>query len=244
MKPLRAVMKRFYDGGGRLVDSSPMYGQAEAVTGKLARDLGITDKLFMATKVWTRGREAGIAEMERSEKLMRGGPLDLIQVHNLVDLDTQLETLIRWRAEKRVRYIGVTHSSDRAHEALTQVVERAPIDFVQLNYNLMDRDADKRLLPAAAHKGVAVLVNVPFGNGALFRRVRGAKLPPWSKEVGAKSWAQLFLKFVVSHPAVTCALPATSDPAHMTDNIGACHGHLPTAKQRARIAAFFDALPG
>lgn len=242
MAPLWGVLRNFFDGGGRLVDSSPMYGEAETVVGRLAADLGITDKLFMATKVWTRGREAGIAQMERSRKRLGGGRLDLIQVHNLVDLRTQLDTLKAWREEGRVRYIGVTHSRTSYQDDLVRIVEREPIDFVQFNYNIAARNAEKRLLPAAADHGVATLINEPFENGALFRRVRGAELPEWAGELGIASWAQFFLKFIVGHPAVTCVIPATSDPKHAADNVGAGHGKLPDAKQRARMLRYFETV--
>lgn len=242
MRPLEQVLQNFYDGGGRLVDSSPMYGRAETVVGRLAERLDIADDLFMATKVWTRGREAGVEEMATSRERMGGGHLDLIQVHNLVDLQTQLDTLKAWRDEGRVRYIGVTHYTVSGHDRLTQIVEREPIDFVQFNYNILTRDAEKRLLPAAADNGVATLINEPFERGSLFGRVKGESLPEWTKELGIESWAQLFLKFIVSHPAVTCAIPATSDPEHATDNIGAAHGSLPDADQRERMASLVRSL--
>ncbi|OLO11895.1 hypothetical protein BTW10_07155 [Chromohalobacter japonicus] len=242
MRPLEQVLQNFYDGGGRLVDSSPMYGRAETVVGRLAERLDIADDLFMATKVWTSGREAGVEEMATSRERMGGGHLDLIQVHNLVDLQTQLDTLKAWRDEGRVRYIGVTHYTVSGHDRLTQIVEREPIDFVQFNYNILTRDAEKRLLPAAADNGVATLINEPFERGSLFGRVKGESLPEWTKELGIESWAQLFLKFIVSHPAVTCAIPATSDPEHATDNIGAAHGPLPDADQRERMASLVSSL--
>lgn len=242
MQPLEKVLQNFYDGGGRLVDSSPMYGRAETVVGRLAERLGIVDDLFMATKVWTRGEEAGIEEMETSRERMGGGHLDLIQVHNLVDLQTQLDTLKAWRDEGRVRYIGVTHYTVSGHERLAQIVEREPIDFVQFNYNIATRNAEKRLLPAAADNGVATLINEPFERGSLFGRVKGESLPEWTRELGIESWAQLFLKFIVSHPAVTCAIPATSDPEHAADNIAAANGPLPNADQRERMASLVRSL--
>lgn len=241
MEPLRGVMRAFFDGGGRVVDSSPMYGRAEAVVGRLAGDLGIAEELFMATKVWTRGRDSGIAQMQRSRERMGGGRLELIQVHNLVDLDTQLATLRRWRDEGRVRYIGITHSRDSAHDDLARIVAREPIDFVQLNYNIAARNAERRLLPAAADNGVATLINEPFESGRLFGRTRRQSLPPWAREeLGIESWAQYFLKFIVSHPAVTCAIPATSDPAHSADNIAAAHGPLPDARTRERMLRYLE----
>ncbi len=237
MAALEGVMRAFYDGGGRLVDSSPMYGSAETVVGRLAERLEIADELFMATKVWTRGRDDGIEQMEQSRERMGGGRLDLIQVHNLVDLRTQLETLKRWRDEGRVRYIGVTHYTTGYHDDLAKIVEREPIDFVQLNYNIGARNAEKRLLPAAADNGVATLINEPFESGRLFGRVDGRSVPEWARaELGIETWAQFFLKFIVGHPAVTCAIPATSDPQHSADNIGAAHGPLPDTEQRERMA--------
>ncbi|MDX1609482.1 MAG: aldo/keto reductase [Halofilum sp. (in: g-proteobacteria)] len=243
MEPLRGVMRAFFDGGGRVVDSSPMYGRAEAVVGRLATDLGIQDDLFMATKVWTRGREAGIEQIERSERLMAGGRLDLVQVHNLVDLETQLATLRRMQQTTQVRYIGVTHYTDGSHEQLARIVENEPIDFVQFNYNIMARNAERRLLPAAAANGVATLINEPFESGRLFRRVRGQAVPQWARaELGIDSWAQYFLKFIVGHPAVTCAIPATSKPVHSADNIGAAHGPLPDAALRRRMLRHLENL--
>uniref|UniRef100_UPI0024695128 aldo/keto reductase n=1 Tax=Chromohalobacter sp. 296-RDG TaxID=2994062 RepID=UPI0024695128 len=242
MQPLEKVLQNFYNGGGRLVDSSPMYGRAETVVGRLAERLGIVDDLFMATKVWTRGEEAGIEEMETSRERMGGGHLDLLQVHNLVDLQTQLDTLKAWRDEGRVRYIGVTHYTVSGHERLAQIIEREPIDFVQFNYNIATRNAAKRLLPAAADNGVATLINEPFERGSLFGRVKGESLPEWTRELGIESWAQLFLKFIVSHPAVTCAIPATSDPEHAADNIAAANGPLPNADQRERMVSLVRSL--
>jgi len=237
MAPLEGVMRAFHDGGGRLVDSSPMYGSAETVVGRLAERLDIADELFMATKVWTRGGDDGIEQMEASRERMGGGRLDLIQVHNLVDLRTHLETLKRWRDEGRVRYIGVTHYTSSHHDDLARIVERESIDFVQFNYNIGARNAENRLLPAAGDNGVATLINEPFESGRLFGRVEGRSVPEWArKELGTATWAQFFLKFIVGHPAVTCAIPATSDPQHSADNIGAAHGPLPNADQRERMA--------
>lgn len=242
MRPLLGVMRAFHAGGGRVVDSSPMYGRSEAVIGALARELDITGDLFMATKVWTTGRAAGIAQMERSARRMGVRRLDLIQVHNLLDLRTQIDTLKRWRDEGRVRYIGVTHSSVSAHDELVRVVETERIDFVQLNYNMAVRHAEQRLLPAAAGRGVATLINEPFGNGSLFRRTRGRPLPGWAVELGCSSWAQYFLKFILGHPAVTCVIPATSDPDHAADDVRAGYGRLPDAAERERMAQHFASL--
>ncbi|OEY68100.1 aldo/keto reductase [Marinobacter sp. X15-166B] len=242
MAALRQVLNHFYQGGGRVVDSSPMYGHAETVVGQLAADLGIADELFMATKVWTRGQQEGIAQMQRSAQRMGGGPLELMQVHNLVDTEAHLETLKAWREEGRIRYIGVTHSRTRAFDELTRLCEQEPLDFVQFNYNIHEREAEKRLLPAARENGVATLINEPFAKGSLFRLVRGQALPDWAADLGVASWAQFFLKFIVSHPAVTCAIPATSNPEHALDNIGAAHGYVPDLKERRRMAEHVQAM--
>lgn len=235
--PLRQVLQRFVALGGRVVDSSPMYGRAEAVVGELAEALGLRDRLFLATKVWTSGREAGLAQMEESRRRFRTPRLDLLQVHNLVDWRTHLATLRDWQRAGRIRYTGVTHYTASAHDDLEQVLRSEPLDFVQLNYSLVEREAERRLLPLAAERGVAVLVNRPFAEGALFRRVRGQALPSWAAELGCASWAQLFLKWIVAHPAVTCVLPATRRPEHLEDNMQAGLGPLPDAAQRERIAA-------
>jgi diketogulonate reductase-like aldo/keto reductase len=236
-EPLRQVLRRFVELGGRLVDSSPMYGQAESVVGELASELALRDKLFVATKVWTSGREAGLAQMEESLRRLRGARLDLMQVHNLVDWRTHLRTLTDWKRAGRVRYIGVTHYTAGAYGELEQVIKSEPLDFVQLNYSVVEREAERRLLPLAAERGLAVLVNRPFAEGALFRRVRGQTLPSWAPEAGCHSWAQLFLKWIVAHPAVTCVIPATSRPEHLEDNMQAGVGRLPDAALRNRIRA-------
>jgi len=235
-KPLADVLRAFVDLGGRVVDSSPMYGRSEEVLGDLAVRLGVREQLYVATKVWTRGREAGIAQMEDSEKKLRGR-VDLMQVHNLVDVETHLATLRKWKAEGRVRAIGVTHYTSSAYDDLAAVLRREPIDFVQLNYSLAEREAEQRILPLAQERGIRVLVNRPFGAGSLFRETRNKPLPPFAKDLGCGSWAELFLKFVVSHPAVTCAIPATSKVEHLRQNMNAGVGVMPDAKMRARIAA-------
>ncbi|HEX5816886.1 MAG TPA: aldo/keto reductase, partial [Methylomirabilota bacterium] len=202
------VLQRFAELGGRVVDSSPMYGRAEAVVGELAAELGLRDRLFLATKVWTRGREAGVAQMEASRRHLGAKVVDLMQVHNLVDWRTHLTTLRDWKQAGRIRYLGVTHYTASAHGELESVIRTEPLDFVQLNYSLAERDAERRLLPLAADRGVAVLVNRPFAEGGLFRRVRGRAVPPWAAEIGCQTWAQLFLKWIVAQPAVTCVIPA------------------------------------
>jgi len=244
---LAEVLGELVAAGGTVVDSSPMYGRSEAVLGELARALQLERRLFVATKVWTTGRDAGIRQMERSVELLgnRTAPsgargADLVQVHNLVDLETQLGTLRTWKDAGRIRYLGVTHYQASAHDEVARVVRRHPIDFVQINYSVTERAAERSLLPLLADRGVAVLINRPFGGGGLFSRVRGRALPPWAVELGIASWAQLFLKYVIAHPAVTAAIPATSRLDHLRDNVRAGSGPMPDAATRRRIAALFD----
>jgi diketogulonate reductase-like aldo/keto reductase len=225
--------------GGRVVDSSPMYGSAETVTGQLAAELGPAARFFVATKVWTTGKQAGIRQMEDSMRKLRVQRLDLLQVHNLVDVDTQLGTLDEWKAAGRVRYIGITHYHAGAHQELERCLARRAVDFLQVNYSVAEPEADHRLLQVAAERGVAVIVNRPFAAGAMFRQVRGKALPGWAKGIGCGSWAQVFLKWILSHPAVTCVIPATRDPAHLVDNLAAASGPLPDAAMRRRIRAEF-----
>jgi diketogulonate reductase-like aldo/keto reductase len=239
---LREVMEVFSSMGGRVVDSSPMYGAAESVVGELAADLDLEDRLFFATKVWTSGRTEGIRQMENSFKRMRVQRMDLLQVHNLVDIETHTETLLEMKLAKKTRYIGITHYSASAHEEVARWLRSGKYDFLQINYSLAERDAEQKLLPLAIEKNVAVLANRPFGEGGLFRKVRGKALPPWAAELGIESWAQYFLKWIVSHPAITCAIPGTGNPAHMKDNLGAGRGSLPDVAARRRMAAYFDAL--
>lgn len=238
-EPLKAVLRAFVQAGGSVIDSSPMYGSSETVVGDIAHELGLHKQLFLATKVWTQGREAGLRQMEESFKRLRTQRMDLMQVHNLVDYRTHLETLRRWKEQGKVRYIGVTHYTASAYDQLVRVLETEDLDFVQLNYSLAEREAEKRLLPLAAEKRLAVLVNRPFAEGQLFRRTRGKPLPPWAKEIGCTSWAQFFLKFVVSHPAVACAIPATAKIDHLTDNMRAGLAPLPDAATRERMARYF-----
>lgn len=240
--PLGRVLDTFSQAGGRVVDSSPMYGAAESVVGELAAELGLGDKLFMATKVWTRGREEGVRQMEASLRRMRVQRMDLMQVHNLVDVATHTETLKAWKDAQRVRYIGITHYTSSAYAELERWLGTGHYDFLQINYSLAERDSERRLLPLAAEKRVAVIANRPFAEGGLFRRVRGKGLPPWAAELGIRSWAQYFLKWIVSHPAVTCAIPATTNPEHMADNVAAGLGPLPDAAARGRMADYFDSL--
>ena len=237
--PLRDVLRRFVDLGGRVVDSSPMYGAAEAAVGDLAGELGVRDALWVATKVWTTGRAAGVVQMARSLQLLRGKRLDLMQVHNLVDWQTHLATLREWKAAGCIRYLGVTHYSAAGHDALERVMRREPLDFVQLNYSLAEREAERRLLPLARERGIAVLVNRPLAQGALVSQARRRALPPWATEVDCTSWAQLVLKWILAHPAVTCVIPATRRVEHLEDNMQAGVGRLPDAAMRERITALF-----
>lgn len=237
-EPLREVLRRFVTLGGRVVDSSPMYGTAEEVVGDLAAALGVRDSLFLATKVWTAGREAGVAEMERSLRRLRAARLDLLQIHNLVDWPTHLRTLRAWKEAGRIRYLGVTHYVASAHDELERIMRAEPLDFVQVNYSLGEPEAERRLLPLARERGVAVLVNRPFVEGQLFRRVRGRSLPSWAAEFDCASWGQFFLKWILAHPAVTCVIPATAKPTHLADNMRAGTGALPDAATRARMAAY------
>jgi diketogulonate reductase-like aldo/keto reductase len=235
--PLREVLQRFVGLGGRLVDSSPMYGAAESVVGDLGADLAITDKLFVATKVWTSGREAGVAQMEESFRRLRAKRLDLMQIHNLLDWRTHLRTLREWKQAGRIRYVGVTHYTSGAYDELARVLGSEPLDFVQVNYSLGERQAERRILPLARDRGIAVIVNRPFSEGGLFQRVRGRALPAWAAEFDCESWAQFFLKWILAHPAVTCVIPATSQPQHLIDNMKAGNGTLPDAATRERMTA-------
>jgi aryl-alcohol dehydrogenase-like predicted oxidoreductase len=240
--PLKEVLREFVRLGGSVIDSSPMYGKSESVTGDLVAELGLQKQLFLATKVWTSGRDAGIRQMDESFRRLRTQRMDLMQVHNLVDYRTHLSTLRRWKEQGKVRYIGVTHYTASAFDELARVLAAEDLDFVQLNYSITEREAERRLLPLAAEKRLAVLANRPLAAGELFRRVRSKSLPAWSKEIGCGSWAQFFLKFVISHPAVTCAIPATSKVEHLVDNMQAALEPLPDAKARERMARYFAEL--
>lgn len=239
--PLSEVLRLLVDGGGSVVDSSPMYGRSEAVVGELAEELGLGDRLFFATKVWTRGRDEGVRQMETSMRRMRADPMDLMQVHNLVDVERHLTTLRGWKAEGRVRYVGVTHYQVAAYPDLERLIRGGGLDFVQFNYSLAERHAEERLLPMAADHGVAVLVNQPFAEGSLFRRVRGRALPGWAADFDCGSWAQLFLKYILGAPEVTCVIPGTGDPGHLVDNLGAGVGRLPDAGLRRRMVQELEA---
>lgn len=235
--PLESVLSAFVLMGGRVIDSSPMYGNSEEVVGDLVTKLGLRSQLFLATKVWTSGRARGIEQMEDSLRKLRTRNIELMQVHNLVDVRTHLDTLREWKREGRVRYIGVTHYTAGSHDDVARLVESVPIDFIQINYSVAERDAERRLLPLARERGVAVIANRPFAGGDLLRRLRSKPLPDWAAEVDSTSWAQLLLKFVVSHASIACAIPATSRVEHLRDNMQAGYGKMPNEELRARIAA-------
>ena len=240
--PLLEVLRLLFAGGGRVVDSSPMYGASESVVGELCEPLGICEPLFMATKVWTSGSDEGVRQMQRSIERMRAGRMDLMQVHNLLDVEAHTRTLREWRAQKRVRYVGITHYTSSAYGEVERWLKTKQYDFLQINYSLAESESAARLLPLARELGVAVIANRPFAEGAMFRRVRGKPLPPWAAELGIASWAQYFLKWIVSHPAVTCVIPGTARPEHMQDNLAAGLGLLPDEAQRRRMAQYYASL--
>ena len=238
----REALKALVDLGGRVIDSSPMYGSAESVSGQLADELRVKAKLFVATKVWTSGKQAGIRQMEDSMRKLRVERLDLMQVHNLVDAGTHLATLRDWKSAGRVRYLGVTHYHAGVHADLEKIIRPGDIDFVQVNYSLAEPEADRRLLAVAADSRTAVIVNRPFAEGSMFRRVKDKPLPDWATEIGCASWAQFFLKWILGHPFVTCAIPGTRNPKHVADNLGAASGPLPDEAMRRRMSVYFESL--
>jgi diketogulonate reductase-like aldo/keto reductase len=231
------VLRLLFDAGASLIDSSPMYGSSEGVVGDLLAKMKARDKAFLATKVWTWGEEAGIRQMDESFRRFHAEVIDLMQIHNLVDWRTHLPTLRTWKKEGRIRLLGVTHYTESAHGELESVLRAETWDFVQLNYALDDRAVERRLLPLAAERGIAVIVNQPFGGGGLLRKLLGRKLPDWAGEIGCTSWAQLLLKFVLAHPAVTCVIPGTGKPEHMRDNVQAGVGTYPDAALLRRMAS-------
>lgn len=236
------VVQAFLDGGGRVIDSSPMYGSAQEVIGQALRTLGATGQVFAADKVWTSDGAQGAAQAEASRRLWGVPRFALLQVHNLLNWQAHLPMLLRHKAEGRIGHVGITTSEGRRHAEFEQLMRSQPLDFVQVTYNPMDREVEQRLLPLAADRGIAVLVNRPFQQGALTRRLARHPLPPWAAEAGAASWAQLVLKFILAHPAVTCVIPATSQVAHVRENLAAAHGPLPDAALRRRIAEHLQAL--
>lgn len=239
LSPLCEVLRLLLDKGGRVLDTAPSYGRAQAVSGLLLEQGGWRENVFLASKLGVRGRERGLAQFEESLGALRSKRLDLLQVHNLIDYRTLLGLLRDLKAQGRIRYLGVTHYLEAAHDELVAIVEREPLDFLQINLSVVSRNAERRLLPLCREKGVAVLINRAFEGGQLFARVKGRELPRWAADIDCSSWAQVFLKYVISHPAVTCVIPASSDPRHMADNLLAGFGRMPDTAQRARIAAYF-----
>jgi len=239
IKPLGEVLALFVKHGGKVIDSSPAYGNAELVIGDLAAKSHLRNSLFIATKVWTRSTQEGIAQMERSLQRFRTRTIDLMQVHNLADVDRQMTSLREWKAKGRIRYTGITHSERRGHGEVERIMRLQKPDFVQINYSLVDRGAAQRILPLAQELGMAVIINRPFGGGGIFRVISAKPLPAWAAEFDCHSWAQFLLKWIVAHPAVTCVIPATNSPQHLEDNMAAGVGRLPDAKTRARMASLF-----
>lgn len=242
--PLRETIRRFKELGGKVIDSSPSYGTAEAVVGELVDDLKARDALFLATKVSLRktGREEGLEQIEQSFNRLRTSKIDLIAVHNLRDTHTQLRSLRELKQAGRVRYVGITTSFEKQYPEFEQTIKNETLDFIQVDYALDNRNADEKIIPLAADRGVAVMINLPFGRGRLFKAVQGKKLPDWAAEFDCKSWAQFFLKYIVSHPAVTCAVPGMAKPEYVIDNLGAARGRLPDAAMRRRMEKFIESV--
>lgn len=238
----KEVLKNLINGGGKIIDTSPMYGSSQAVVGDLSHDLQARNQFFYANKVWTSGREAGIEQMQESFDKMRTKVIDLMQVHNLVDVKIHLKTLRAMKDEGKIRYIGITHYLPSAYPEMMRLIRTEKLDFVHFNYNIGNREAENELLPLAAEKGLAIIINRPFEEGQLFDEVRNKKLPDWAKEYGMNSWASFFLKFVLSHPAVTYTIPATTNPLHMIENLQSAMGALPDAKNRAKMIQYFDSI--
>ena len=237
---LKDVLRLLSENGGSVVDSSPMYGEAERVVGDLTAELALREKLFFATKVWTSGRESGIRQMEQSFRLMRTKRMDLMQVHNLQDLETHVKTLREWKAAGRIRYIGITHYHSGAYRDLERLVKTREYDFVQFNYSMAEREAETRLLPVCAESGTAVIINRPFATASLFGQVKGRSLPAWAADFDCSSWAQFFLKWILGHPAVTCVIPGTRRVEHLKDNVQAGMGRLPDAQTRRRMVEYLQ----
>lgn len=242
LKQLEEVLSLFVKLGGKVIDSSPMYGRAEGVIGELAAKLHLRDSLFIATKVWTPGKQAGIEMMERSMDRFQTKRIDLMQVHNLVDVETQMSSLREWKGKGRIRYTGITHSQARGFGEVERIMRSQKPDFVQINYSVMEPGAAQRILPLAQELRMAVIINRPFGGGGLFGRVSAKSLPPWAAEIDCRSWAQFFLKWIIAHPAVTCTIPATDKPGHLEDNMQGGIGRLPDTKMRQRMAAIASSL--
>lgn len=239
---LKQVLTEMQKLGGSVIDSSPMYGSSEKVVGDLTTESGKADQFFYATKVWTSGKEASIRQMERSMKLMQRKQLDLMQIHNLVDWKTHVKTLKNWKEKGRVKYWGITHYVDSSHSSLEKVIKQEKPDFVQFNYSIRERHAEKSLFDTIQKNQTAVLINQPYDSGSLFRIVRGKRLPEWCKEYGINSWGQYFLKFILSNELVTCVIPGTSKPHHVIDNMRAGYGKLPDTKGREKMFDYIKNL--
>jgi diketogulonate reductase-like aldo/keto reductase len=236
------ILRTMHAAGGALIDSSPMYGHSESVIGELTQPMDISEKFFYATKVWTNGRQEGIRQMETSMQRMQRNKMDLIQIHNLVDWQTHLHVLRRWKEEGKIRYIGITHYTNSSHGMLEQIMRSEQIDFVQFNYSIIERDAEIRLLDAAADLGVATIINRPLGTGRLFSKVHGRSLTEWAKEYGIDTWTAYFLKYIIGHPAVTCVIPATANASHAKDNFKAGNDVLPNQAVREKMLAYLKQL--
>lgn len=241
IEPLRKVISAMNNAGAKLIDSSPMYGRSEEIVGLVTKDITESD-FFFATKIWTRGKEEGIKQIENSFRMFQRHVIDLVQVHNIVDWKIHLQTLRKWQEEGRVRYIGITHYTDSMHDELVQIIKSEKIDFVQFNYSIAHRNAEKYLLPVASEYGVSTIINRPFGEGNLFNQVATKQLPAWAADYGIKNWSQFFLKFIVSHPAVTCVIPATANPSHAVDNFEAGSEPLPDETTRKKMIECFKSL--
>ena len=242
MKRFRKTLETFHASGGRVIDTSPNYGEAETVIGRLLRDIGIRDDVFMATKVDREDQQEGVERMNRSFDLLGGDQIDLMQVHNLRGTNVELETMAKWKTEGRFRYLGVTTHRPGQYDEMQDVMRRYPLDFIQLNYSLADRSAEESILPLAQDRGIAVLVNLPFARGKLFKAVAGRPLPDWAADMDAQSWGQVFLKYVISYPASTLPIPGTTKPHHAKDNVGASFGRLPDANLRREIENYISPL--
>jgi len=242
LKPLREVLTLLADNGGKIIDSSPMYGKSEKIIGDLTNELGIAEKFFYATKVWTSGKQNGIQQMEESMKKMRRNQIDLIQIHNIVDWRTHIQTLHKWKEENKIRYTGVTHYTESSHNQLEEIIKSEVVDFIQFNFSIATRNAEKSLLKASRDNNVAVIINEPFEKGSLFSIIKGKELPEWAIENDIKSWTQFFLKYILSNEAVTCIIPGTSDAKHLADNLITGYGILPDEKMRRKMVEYFEKL--
>lgn len=242
LDPLKEVLNTLIQHGGSVIDSSPMYGRSEKVVGQLTTELNIKNKIFEATKVWTSGYQEGLNQIEDSYQLLQADPIELLQVHNLLDWKTQIKTLYDLKSKGRVKYVGITHYHEGGYDLMEEVMKKEPIDFIQINYNLAVRNANERLLPLAKDKGIAVLINRPYEGGSLFRKLKHQPLPDWAAEFDANSWGQFFLKFILANEAVTCVIPGTSKPRHMKDNVQAGFGKLPTLAHQSKMIQLIDKI--